>query len=59
MIKKVYVYRTERQIWAYFISIRDRPACIHEVEPLGITPAKIKAAAIREHREKCGDRVTP
>lgn len=66
--RRVYVYRHDYEheqcgsrhaySLAYFTE-QTRGACVHEIEADGLTRSKIQNAAIREHREKCGNRVTP
>lgn len=67
MTRRVYVYRYPEENGrvlrlAYFRHQAGKP-CVHEVEacppsdPAGRGLVE-KRAAIREHREKCGDRVT-
>ncbi len=62
MKRIVYVYRhtygagTDRAYSLAYLTEQTSGACVHEVE--GETRGKLQAAAIREHREKCGDRIT-
>lgn len=66
MKRKVYVYRHEGEQcghgYAYslaYFTPQTGGACIHEIEADGLTRAKVQAAAIRDHRDQCGNRVTP
>lgn len=66
MKRRVYVYRHEYEqcgssgaySLAYYTE-QTRGSCVHEIEADGLTRAEVHAAALREHREKCGNRVTP
>ena len=64
--RRVYVYRHDYEQCGYrhayslaYFTKQTRGACIHEIEADGLTRSKIQNAAIREHREKCENRVTP